>query len=247
MAKFHINAKGVPSVCKATKGNCPFGGADSHFDSIKDAQESADKRGEEKHGVLPGVDSSEPRTSQDKLKSVLEDYKDIGELRKTIDSGLNEGAPDFNKPANWDNLGNKEAIDLFLKKHGANSGINKTVDFFEEHGDFRDINRYSIKDMDSRYGELGGHDDSIYDEWRDANHYDLLDNIDDDYMEYNFENFHNKMADVYIERGNIKSREDFQDKIIDDGFFRVFNEFRKDIYEEGRAESTLRFLDKNKK
>ena len=25
MAKFHINAEGVPAICRAKKGNCPFG------------------------------------------------------------------------------------------------------------------------------------------------------------------------------------------------------------------------------
>lgn len=56
MAKFHINAKGVPSVCKATKGNCPFGGVDgtdNHFNNIEDADKYVTEINEAKYGVLP--------------------------------------------------------------------------------------------------------------------------------------------------------------------------------------------------
>ena len=55
MSKFHINKHGVPAVCKATKGNCPYGGSDTHFDTLGDAQAHADKVNEANHGLLPGV------------------------------------------------------------------------------------------------------------------------------------------------------------------------------------------------
>ena len=45
MARYHINKNGVPSVCKAKPGNCPYGGQDgneNHFSNIEDAQKAAD-------------------------------------------------------------------------------------------------------------------------------------------------------------------------------------------------------------
>ena len=52
MAKFHINKHGIPAPCKATKGNCPYGGDEQHFDTIEKAQEYADKENAEKYGIL---------------------------------------------------------------------------------------------------------------------------------------------------------------------------------------------------
>ena len=47
MAKYHINSKGNPAVCRATKGKCPFGGADQHFESRKDVIAEAERRHEQ--------------------------------------------------------------------------------------------------------------------------------------------------------------------------------------------------------
>lgn len=55
MSKFHINAKGVPAPCKAQKGNCPFGGENSHYDTEEQAQQVADNQGIEKYGLLQDV------------------------------------------------------------------------------------------------------------------------------------------------------------------------------------------------
>lgn len=57
--KFHINKHGVPAPCRATKGNCPLGGDESHFDSKEAAQEYADKVNAENHGTLPGASQYE--------------------------------------------------------------------------------------------------------------------------------------------------------------------------------------------
>lgn len=89
MTKFHINSKGVPAPCKATKDNCPFGGntgKKNHFDTAEEAQEFVDKQNEAKYGIL-----SEPS----KLKSLshkigtenalnkIAKNMSIGELRRT--------------------------------------------------------------------------------------------------------------------------------------------------------------------
>ena len=50
MAKYHINSKGNPAVCRATKGKCPFGGADQHFESRKEAFAEAERRHEQESG-----------------------------------------------------------------------------------------------------------------------------------------------------------------------------------------------------
>ena len=58
MSKFHIKKDGTPGKCNATKGNCPLGGSDSHFDSAEEAQASAQAKLEEQFGVTgkPSVD-----------------------------------------------------------------------------------------------------------------------------------------------------------------------------------------------
>lgn len=55
MSKFHINKHGVPAPCRATKGNCPLGGDDTHFDSTEEAQAYIDGQNETEHSILPGV------------------------------------------------------------------------------------------------------------------------------------------------------------------------------------------------
>lgn len=55
MSKFHINKHGVPAPCRAKSGNCPLGGDDQHFKTEQEAQDFADNQGEQKHGLLPGM------------------------------------------------------------------------------------------------------------------------------------------------------------------------------------------------
>lgn len=50
--KYHVNKKGKPSVCRAKDGNCPFGGNESHYNTIEDAQKAADKINEQNHGLF---------------------------------------------------------------------------------------------------------------------------------------------------------------------------------------------------
>lgn len=58
MSKFHINKHGVPAPCKAKPGNCPYGGSESHFNTIEEAQEYANRLHAEEFGVLGGVDNN---------------------------------------------------------------------------------------------------------------------------------------------------------------------------------------------
>jgi len=59
MTKFHINKHGVPAPCKATKGNCPLGGDDSHFSSKEEAQAFVNNQMENEYGLL-GMTPSVP-------------------------------------------------------------------------------------------------------------------------------------------------------------------------------------------
>ena len=65
MAKFHINKHGVPAPCKATKGNCPYGGDDSHYKSQEEAQIAIDQANEENYGVMPEI-KARPREEVEK-------------------------------------------------------------------------------------------------------------------------------------------------------------------------------------
>ena len=72
-SKYHINGKGVPAICKATKGNCPFGGAESHYHSKEEAQSAADSKNEEEFGLINSVKSyaSESDTNENKVDSKM--------------------------------------------------------------------------------------------------------------------------------------------------------------------------------
>lgn len=50
--KYHINSKGIPAICRATKGNCPFGDEDSHFYGFKAAQKAADEKNAKEFGIF---------------------------------------------------------------------------------------------------------------------------------------------------------------------------------------------------
>lgn len=56
MTKWHNGPNG-PGICRAEKGNCPFGGADSHYSSQEKAQEIFDVKNSEEFGMLPGMKS----------------------------------------------------------------------------------------------------------------------------------------------------------------------------------------------
>lgn len=43
MAKYHVNDKGEAGVCSARAGNCPFGGAEDHYESAEAAREAYSK------------------------------------------------------------------------------------------------------------------------------------------------------------------------------------------------------------
>lgn len=68
MTKYHINKNGVPALCKAKKGNCPFGGDDSHFPSKTAAQNHISDLYKKQYGIISGnperLDSTQKRINK---------------------------------------------------------------------------------------------------------------------------------------------------------------------------------------
>lgn len=62
MTKWHNGPNG-PGVCRAKKGNCPFGGIDSHFETKAEAQEAFDVINSGEFGMLPGVKVNTRKTA----------------------------------------------------------------------------------------------------------------------------------------------------------------------------------------
>lgn len=93
--KFHINKHGVPAPCKATKGNCPLGGAsgnENHFDNAQDAQEFANQDNERQHGLLP---SMKTEVSRDNMNSRASEV--FAEIRNLEGQGSTKGLAELKK------------------------------------------------------------------------------------------------------------------------------------------------------
>lgn len=84
MTKFHINKHGVPAPCKATKGNCPLGGDETHFSSKEEAQVAADEINAAKYGHLPEVTDEHEKTelSDEEVAKVGKKLTDLIGKRK---------------------------------------------------------------------------------------------------------------------------------------------------------------------
>lgn len=75
MTKYHVNAKGVPAICSARNGRCPYGGdtgSENHFESKEEAQKFADKMNESQFGVIPEVKDNIDDTMK-KIQSFVND------------------------------------------------------------------------------------------------------------------------------------------------------------------------------
>lgn len=93
MGKYHINKHGVPAPCKATKGNCPLGGEEQHFDSQEAAEEYAYSQNSQEFGVLPGVSNEEKFTGDDLKELSRRDYAQMEakQAKVTYDGKVFEG------------------------------------------------------------------------------------------------------------------------------------------------------------
>lgn len=84
MAKYHIKADGTPGVCHAKNGNCPLGGADSHFDTAEAAQAESQKRMEEQFGAI-----DEPYESGPQFIGAKPTEYDVAVMKDLNTDGLN--------------------------------------------------------------------------------------------------------------------------------------------------------------
>lgn len=87
MSKFHINKHGVPTVCKAIKGNCPLG---EHYETEESATVAINKKMESEYGFLPKDKSSNKGSSftkeellfkKDELVEEINQLKGIDRIR----------------------------------------------------------------------------------------------------------------------------------------------------------------------
>lgn len=137
--KFHINKNGVPAPCKATKGSCPLGGDESHFDNLEEAQNYADRQNEKVYGLLPG---SVPQ----------EEIVNIENERKLLQAKYNE------EEKVWEAYA-EEA--LKLEKENVETIPGKTVEevAFERYSLSYNRLRKEIEELGAKYIETG---DSSY-------------------------------------------------------------------------------------
>lgn len=111
MSKFHINKHGAPAPCKATKGNCPLGGSDTHFDTLGEAQAHADKVNEASHGLLPSMGDTikiSPQDYETRVHITSRPYELLDYVSDEDVEVYKEHLTKFDKP--WDHV--KEDYEL---------------------------------------------------------------------------------------------------------------------------------------
>lgn len=82
MAKYHINKKGIPAVCRAKDGNCPLGGNEQHFGTKEDAQKFADEKNKELFGLIQKEPNPKIRYHQQRIAEIekyLEENKEVSQ------------------------------------------------------------------------------------------------------------------------------------------------------------------------
>ena len=143
MTKFHINSQGKPAICKAKKGNCPFGGYDSHYSSLEKAQEAADKQNEKEFNLLPDKSVNSEKNDEKSNATIF-----ARKIKKS-DRPYVEARKEF--------LRNESPAPTYIEKVSMCKKI-KNAEFYEkernvetEHFDF--ARRGRIDKLESIYGE----------------------------------------------------------------------------------------------
>lgn len=149
MTKFHINKQGVPAVCQAKEGNCPFGGSDKHFNNKEEAQDFADKVNEAKHSLLPDITSDDkfpestlkkdfPELSSDEI-SKLKDYYDLEVITFEITDELKKASDDYKETDEYFNKVQR-AKGVALAKY-------ESLDKIKEFADMEKVDEYLGDDV----------------------------------------------------------------------------------------------------
>lgn len=92
MTKYHINKKGIPSICNAKDGNCPLGSENLHFNNLQDAQIYADNENKKQYGLTPelgltpGLNPTEDNMNdliikRNELAKSIEHLKGVNKIR----------------------------------------------------------------------------------------------------------------------------------------------------------------------
>lgn len=140
MSKFHINSKGVPSVCRAVKGNCPFSEVDEsgvdqgHFDNYEDAQKRADEKMSSQYGLFyeeekvlaqeDGVEFSHPELENETLKIAAQTRVDLEDMTMDYERDAvyvaRDVVSDYTSYLRKTNSENPVSIYKFFEKNGSN-------------------------------------------------------------------------------------------------------------------------------
>lgn len=84
MTKYHINKKGIPSICKAKDGNCPLGSDNPHFNNLQDAQIYADNENKKQYGLTPELTENNMNdliNKRNELAKSIEHLKGLNKIR----------------------------------------------------------------------------------------------------------------------------------------------------------------------
>lgn len=130
MAKYHINSKGVPSICRAEKGNCPFGGDEQHFSNVNEAQEFANKLNEDRYGLFKNVDNN-------KEYSIPEGTPQVNKIDK--EEFVNNNHKLLKSGENWVHLNDNDEVIGTMKD---------PIAIYDNEGDLveiADVDNYSTK------------------------------------------------------------------------------------------------------
>lgn len=84
--KWHINKKGVPAICNAEPGNCPFGGNGEHYPTREIAQRKADKENRLKNRLLPETENDRLKLKTKGLLKEALTKNDLVYIEKRIES-----------------------------------------------------------------------------------------------------------------------------------------------------------------
>lgn len=136
MTKYHINGKGVAAPCRATKGNCPFGGEDSHYDSQEAAQEAADKQNETKFGLLAPT-----KTDNEQIYKGVTDKLNNNETLKNLHKIENYEV----RKATAANEINKVVSEVIAKEYtpDINEAYAQFISKHKKDGPWEDLRRYA--------------------------------------------------------------------------------------------------------
>lgn len=86
MEKWHINKKGLASICKADKGNCPFGNESEHYTTKDEAMNASQDKMSKEFGLL-----NDEKKTQEIPKMNSWQRKDLAELVSKLSFSENNG------------------------------------------------------------------------------------------------------------------------------------------------------------